>query len=280
MIFSKPSDAIGLFRACVEAQSRGARLFFIGKTALGVPIPCVRVGSGDGAAIFVGAHHGMEHITANILLQFALDGAGGGAPTKSELFIVPMLNIDGCAVAQGDILPLTPERYDASLFPRWQANARGVDLNHNYDAGFRLCKAAERAMGITSPAATRYGGEYPGSEPETAALCRLTRALKKRLRVAVALHTQGEEIYFEYNGAAPRGAKRLAERMARESGYALSRPTEDVASHGGYKDFVIEKFGVPAFTVECGKGANPLPPENFDEIYKKVRPILTEAALF
>lgn len=280
MDYSKPLDTIDLFSACANAERRGARLFFIGKTALGVPIPCLEIGSGDGAAIFVGAHHGMEHITANILLGFALDALAGNVPTKNLIVVVPMLNVDGCAVAQGDILPLAPEKYDSSVFPRWQANARGVDLNHNYDAGFDKCKAAERAMGITSPAATRYGGEFPESEPETKAICRLTRALKNRLRVAVALHTQGEEIYFDYNGLVPREAKALAERMALVSGYALSRPSEDVASHGGYKDFVIEKFGVPAFTVECGKGVNPLPPENFDEIYKKVRPILTEAALF
>ena len=280
MNFSKPLDTSSLFSACVEAHKMGAALFFIGRTALGVPIPCLCVGRGDRAAIFVGAHHGTEHITANILLQFTLDLLAGCVGSKNKLFVVPMLNIDGGAVAQGDVLPLAPERYNASIFPHWQANARGVDLNHNYDAGFDLCKAAERAMGITSPAATRYGGESPESEPETSALCRLTRALKDRLRVAVALHTQGEEIYFDYGGTVPRGAGSLAKKMSAASGYALSRPTETVASHGGYKDWVIEKFGVPAFTIECGKGVNPLPPENFDEIYKKVRPILTEAALF
>lgn len=279
MDHSKPIDTLRLFSACVAAQRSGARLFFIGKTSLGVPIPCIRVGRGDGAAIFVGAHHGMEHITANILLQFVYDTICG-APTKNELFIVPMLNIDGCAVARGDSLPLSPEKFDASVFPRWQANARGVDLNHNYPAGFSACKAAERALGITSPSRARYGGEFPLSEPETAALCRLTRALAPRLGVAVALHTQGEEIYFDYEGKVPRGAGALAERMALVSGYLLSRPEEAVASHAGYKDWVIEKLGVPAFTVECGKGVNPLPPEKFDEIYKKVRPILTEAALF
>ena len=278
MDFSRPLDTISLFSACVAAQEHGAKLFFIGKTALGVPIPCLAVGGGERAAILVGAHHGMEHITANLLVKFAFDALG--TALKNKLFIVPMLNIDGCAIARGEALPLAPERFDASLFPRWQANARGVDLNHNYDAGFVKCKAAERAIGVTSPAATRYGGERPESEPETKALCRLTRSLKDKLSVAVALHTQGEEIYFDYGGTVPRGAETLARRMAAVSGYALSRPTEDVASHGGYKDFVIEKFAVPAFTVECGKGVNPLPPENFDEIYKKVRPILTEAALF
>ena len=245
-----------------------------------MPIPCVRLGRGGRAAIFVGSHHGMEHITANVLLGFALDALLGDVPVNNEIFIVPMLNIDGCAIARGDALPISPEKYDLAHFPRWQANARGIDLNHNYPAGFDTCKAAERALGVTSPSRARYGGELPLSEPETAALGRLTRALAPRLSSCVALHTQGEEIYFDYGGKIPRGARPLAERMALVSGYRLSRPTEEVASHAGYKDWVIEELGVPAFTVECGRGENPLPPENFPEIYKKVRPILTEASLF
>lgn len=286
MDFSKPLDTVDLFNGCVKARTLGARLIFIGTTVLGVPIPCVRLGRGKRAVILAGAHHGMEHITANIVLKFALDLLQGELACADEIlsnravFAVPMLNVDGCAVSCGDALPLSPERFEASLFPRWQANARGVDLNHNYDAGFSACKEAERAIGVTSPSRARYGGELPQSEPETAALCRLTHALAPRLSVAVALHTQGEEIYFDYGGKIPRGAGALAERMALVSGYRLSRPEEDVASHAGYKDWVIEKYGVPAFTVECGRGTNPLPPEDFPEIYKKVRPILTEAALF
>lgn len=286
MDFSKPLDTVSLFTACIKALLLGARLVFIGKTALGVPIPCIRIGRGRRAVLIVGAHHGTEHITANIALKFALDLLHGELPhadgisATRAVFAVPMLNIDGCAIARGDSLPLSPEKYDPSVFPRWQANARGVDLNHNYPAGFSACKEAERAIGITSPSSTRYGGELPLSEPETAALARLTRALAPRLSVAVALHTQGEEIYYDYGGKVPRGAGTLAERMALVSGYRLSRPEENIASHAGYKDWVIEKFGVPAFTVECGRGSNPLPPDDFPEIYKKVRPILTEAALF
>ena len=206
--------------------------------------------------------------------------------TESTVFVVPMLNIDGCAIARGDFGRDSPifshiEKINGGNdFSAWQANARGVDLNHNYDAGFDKCKESERAACITSPSPTRYGGDHPSSEPETAALCRLTQTLAPRLSTAVALHTQGEEIYFDYCGKVPSGARELAERMALVSGYRLSRPDEDIAAHAGYKDWVIEKFGIPAFTVECGKGKNPLPPEDFDGIYKKVRPILIEAALF
>ena len=40
-------------------------------------------------------------------------------------------------------------------FTRWQANVRGVDLNHNYDAGFDAYKQLEPSLGITGGGPTR-----------------------------------------------------------------------------------------------------------------------------
>ena len=289
--FSSDITAVSLFEECVELSNCGAELSFIGETALGVPIPCVSLGEGKRCSLFVGAHHGMERITANILLKFArelLCGVPSEAPrilSSRRVIVVPMLNVDGCAISLGKFkrddplfLPLEKMCGGADL-SRWQANARGVDLNHNYDAGFEKCKESERALGIISPSPTRYGGKFPESEPETKAFCALTRRLAPRLNVAVALHTQGEEIYFDHEKNAPKGALELAEKFAAASGYTVSRP-EAAASHGGCKDWVIEEFGIPAFTVECGKGANPLPAGDFDKIYEKVRPILILAASF
>ena len=51
-------------------------------------------------------------------------------------------------------------------FTHWQANARGVDLNHNYDAGFLEYKQIEAEQGILGGGPTRYSGECPESEPE------------------------------------------------------------------------------------------------------------------
>lgn len=277
--FDSVIDTAALFEACFSSVRAGAEVFFIGKTVLGVPIPCISVGGGEGCSLFVGAHHGSEHITANILLKYALE-----CSPQNRVYVVPMLNVDGCAVSQGALgaaATMRPffEKLSRGDVVHWQANARGVDLNHNYNAGFDKCKAAERALGITSPSPTRYGGEYPESEPETAALCALVRHLSPRLHNVVALHTQGEEIYFEYDGKCPDGARELAKEFSLASGYALSRP-ENAAGHGGFKDWVIDKFGIPAFTVECGAGKNPLPPSDFSSIYEKVRPILDIAAAF
>ena len=50
----------------------------------------------------------------------------------------------------------------------------------------------------------------------------------------------------------------MAEVLASSSGYRLSRQ-QGLASHGGMKDWFIREFSRPGFTVELGKGVNPLP---------------------
>ena len=71
----------------------------------------------------------------------------------------------------------------------------------------------------------------------------------------------------------------MAECFAALSGYKVSRP-DGIASYGGYKDWVIDSHGIPAFTIECGKGENPLPDSDLESVYKKTEPILLSAAAF
>ncbi len=271
----------------------------IGESILGREIPLVSLGMGEAASLFVGTHHAAESITTLLLLKFiedilekesAADPRLAGFDVRQilrhrKLHIVPMLNPDGVEIRQegegaAGILAERVLRMNGDHnFSLWQANARGVDLNHNYDAEFEKCKKAEEAQGIFSGGPTRYGGTYPESEPETAALVSLTEWLSPVLKAVIALHTQGEEIYYDFMGEAPKGARMLAECFARASGYAVAAPPKE-ASFGGYKDFVIAKYGIPAFTIECGKGKNPLPPSDFDGIYEKVLPILLTAAAY
>lgn len=269
----------------------GAQVCSIGKSVRGRELICITLGGGKDCVLIVGVHHGMERITAGIALRFARDIAKGAvwgddtARVLSErcIYIVPMLNPDGAEIALGRTDE--NERYMLSQMrggdrlEYWQANARGVDLNHNYDAGFELCREEERNMGIFTAGSTRYGGKCAESEPETQALCRLTRSISPRLRAVLALHTQGEEIYYDYCGNIPDGGEELARIMASRSGYALATP-EAIASHGGYKDWVIDRFGIPAFTLECGLGKNPLPPTELPDIYDKLASALAAFAAF
>ena len=191
-------------------------------------------------------------------------------------YIVPMLNPDGVDLAINGLGEYNPVRSrliqmnnNSGDFSRWQANARGVDLNHNYDADFDLLKEIETAAGITEPCPTRYGGEFAESEPETAALASFIRS-EGDISLLAALHTQGEEIYWRYKDIIPPKSKMLANLIARATGYKLEYPGEDIASYGGCKDWFIAQFNKPGFTIECGKGVNPLPLSDFVKIYNYI----------
>ena len=134
----------------------------------------------------------------------------------------------------------------------------------------------EQKQGIYGPASRQYGGTHPESEPETAALTALCRRVP--FRHAMALHSQGQEIYWEYGPRTPPKARLMAGVMAASSGYLAAQP-EGLASHGGFKDWFIEEFGRPAFTVELGRGQNPLPVSDLLPIYERVEEMLLLTAL-
>ena len=60
----------------------------------------------------------------------------------------------------------------------------------------------------------------------------------------------------------------IGEEFARVSGYELSSP-EGVASYAGYKDWFIQEWRRPGYTIEVGRGRNPLPISQFDSIYAR-----------
>ena len=69
---------------------------------------------------------------------------------------------------------------------------------------------------------------------------------------------------------------RIAKAFETVSDYRIDF-TEGIASYGGYKDWFVDKFCRPGFTVEVGEGENPLPDENLPIIYKETLPILLGA---
>jgi g-D-glutamyl-meso-diaminopimelate peptidase len=157
-------------------------------------------------------------------------------------------------------------------FSCWQANGRGVDLNHNYCVGFSEYKLIEEKEGIYNGAATKYSGNSPESEPETAAVCAFLRR-NDNIRTVISLHTQGEEIFYSSKDSVAHRSNVLAHTFSRISGYKLSRP-EGSAAYGGLLDFCIGELKLPAFTIECGKGKNPLPLGDYLSIYADLKELL------
>ena len=267
----------------------------IGKSLVGRSLPLVTVGKGKKGVLYVGTHHGMEWITTVLLVKYlkeyctAIEEKRRFFGVSAEyLFhhrtvsVVPMLNPDGVELQCKGRDPENPltDRLAAMSggdFSRWQANGRGVDLNHNYNAGFADYKAKEPSLGIFGGGPTRFSGAHPESEPETAALCAFIRTADVGL--LLALHTQGGEIYADYNGYLPKGTSVIARRMSAMSGYPVATP-EPAACFGGLKDWFILEYDRPGFTIECGKGVNPLPESDAPILYETLRGILLTAPTF
>lgn len=270
------------------------KCFPIGKSVLGREIPALCIGNPHGAAVFVGATHGMEWLTTLLLLRFTeqlLEGIATGkcvseidvrkAMQNRSLVVIPCLNPDGVEIslrgregagALGDSV----ESLSQGDFVHWQANANGVDLNHNFDAGWAELHQLEQQNGIHGPAPTRYGGPHPNSEPETVAMT--TFCLTYQPGTLYSFHSQGEEIYYNYGQHTPARSKLMAQILASSSGYDVAIPT-GLAAHGGLKDWYIDKLRRPGFTIEIGRGKNPLPIRQLPHIYAKVEEMLMIAIL-
>lgn len=261
----------------------------LGKSLCGRPIDLLQLGAGNDPVLLCGAFHGMEWLTSLLLLRFTAQMAAaletgalisdislGGFLRRRGVVVIPCVNPDGVEIslhgsaAAGEYRELV---YNASQgdTSQWQANARGVDLNHNFNAGWESLHALEREQGIHCPAPTRYGGEYPESEPETKLLCDFCRG--QYFRHALAFHSQGEEIYWDFGEDTPQKSRLMAQVMAASSGYRVSEP-EAIATGGGFKDWFLSYFHRPAFTIEIGKGKNPLPLSDLPEIHRTLEEML------
>jgi len=260
------------------------KAYAIGNSRLGQPIYALKIGHGKKAVSINAAHHANEWITAVIAMCFLEECANSPNVQwmdKTTLHIIPMVNPDGVDLVSG-LIRKSNVAYKNALamagyepFPSgWKANIAGVDLNSNYPAGWEQAKLHKFERGYVKPGPRDYVGAFPLSEPETAAMAAYT--LANDFAYTISLHTQGEVIYWQYHDYNPPGAKKLAHRLSNASGYALE-DVPDTSSHAGYRDWFIQTFNRPGMTVECGLGENPLPISDFDDIYKKVAPLLWEA---
>ncbi|MBQ7329391.1 MAG: M14 family metallocarboxypeptidase [Oscillospiraceae bacterium] len=267
-------------------------------TAFQRPVSTLVAGNGPRKVIFSASHHANEWITTLVLLKFAEELAeairsggqiyGRDARELAEqvtIYMVPMVDPDGVdlvtgAIGPGDIQYDLAERlardYPTIPFPDgWKANLLGVDLNLQYPAGWLQAREIKFAQGFVNPGPRDYVGRAPLNQFETRALAGYTEYIDPAL--VVALHSQGKEIYWQFKDIFVPEAEELGRKMAAASGYTLA-DTPFNSSFAGYKDWFIQEFRRPGYTIEVGEGVNPLPLSQFDEIYRDVLPILIIAA--
>lgn len=284
-----------------DIQGLQARYPFIevgsaGNSVLGKTLYYLRLGTGPNQVFYNGSHHALEWITTPLLMKFIEDFSkayvegrmlDGYNPREifqeSSIYFIPMVNPDGVDLVLNGLQPDNPYYQDLIRWNNgstdfstvWQANIRGVDLNHNYNAAWQQSKDAEAEYGITGPGPTRYSGPYPESEPETRAVVNFTNS--HNFRLVMAYHSQGQVIYWNFMNLAPPEGRIIGEALSAISGYRLDQ-TEGIASYAGYKDWFIQQYRRPGYTIEVGLGENPLPISQFDTIYSDNLGMLLYAA--
>lgn len=268
-------------------------------TAFQRPIRTLVIGQGPRKVIYSAAHHANEWITALVLLKFAEDlaeaiasggeifGVSGEVISQAAtIYMVPMVDPDGVDLVVGAIAPgeiqynlaqSLADNYPTISFPDgWKANLLGVDLNLQYPAGWLQAREIKFSLGYTKPGPRDYVGRAPLNQLETRALAGYTEFINPEL--VLAYHSQGKEIYWQFQDYEVPGAKELGELFAQVSGYTLAEVPFN-SSFAGYKDWFIQNFRKPGYTIEVGQGTNPLPISQFDEIYQDNLGILVVGAL-
>ena len=150
--------------------------------------------------------------------------------------IVPMSNPDGVEIVQtgvisslyrGDI-----ENIDHRL---WKANAKGIDLNSNFDALWENYKSP------SSPSPERYKGSRPECAAESKALADYVR--NNPIDITLSYHTMGSVIFWDFPDQDKMNALNLSLSAAivNKSGFY---PYSDPSTCAGFRDWAILQ-GIP-----------------------------------
>lgn len=259
----------------------------IGKSVLGNSLLYLKLGAGRKKVFYNAAFHANEWITTPVLLKFAEDFAEAYNTRQRwygidvsrllrrvTLYLVPMVNPDGVDLVNGaikseEVLQHTEQiadNYPSIPYPDgWKANIRGVDLNLQFPAEWLLARENKFAQGFTTFAPRDFVGEGPLTEPESLAVYNFT--IQENFDLILAYHSQGEVIYWKFLDYEPPRSREIALYFGQVSGYAVEE-TPITSGYAGYKDWFIQNYNRPGYTIEVGQGINPLPIEQFEQIYR------------
>ncbi len=259
----------------------------IGNSVMGNRLYYCKIGNGKTEVFYNASFHANEWITTPLLMKYIENFARAYTNRQNiygydareifrnvTVYIVPMVNPDGVNLVTGGLPSDTAayknaqrigENYPAIPFPDgWKANIEGIDLNLQFPANWESAKEIKANQGYTSPAPRDYVGPAPLSAPESRAIHSFT--LAHDFSLILAYHTQGQVIYWRYLDYNPDKAYYIGQQFAAASGYELEE-TPYASGFAGYKDWFIQEYNRPGYTIEVGHGNNPLPISQFDEIY-------------
>lgn len=267
----------------------------LGQSKFGRELYAIKLGRGEATVFLNGSHHAREWMTTTLLMEM-IDTYASAYTNHStistynvrslldsvSIWIVPMVNPDGVTLSQQgtvglpDELAATLRRYNGNStnFARWKANMQGIDLNRQYPTYWSHIKNSP-----TFPWYKNYKGTMPGQALEVQMMMDFTYRIDPEM--TMSYHSSGEIIFWHFR-TLPQHLirdKHIANDLHKLTGYSLVTPEKN-PSGGGYKDWFIEQFGRPGFTIEIGKyvGEKNIPLHQFNEIWAKNRDVGLYAA--
>lgn len=245
--------------------------------------------------LVIGNLHAREHMTTQLCMkqiEYYLSNYNrkiNGKKVSSTLdkvaiHYVPSCNPDGTAISQKGFGAIRNKKLRKALrrmggsSSRWKANARGVDLNRNWNIAFKR---------VGKRGASGYHGPKAASEPEVQALVKWVNRIQKQGRITglVSYHSTGSILYGRCNSHATRKVRNITTKMykiaKRLTGYHLM-PTESLSYAGGCsREYFLYGRDIPCITLEVGTGVAPLSGSEFSSIWRKNKNVvIREAQLF
>lgn len=266
----------------------------IGKTKYGRELWAIKLGRGESVLFLNGSHHAREWITTSLLMKMIdtyaasfYDNTNISKYNVRELldhvsiWFVPMVNPDGVTLSQQGTAGL-PANLAKSLkqyndnstnFNRWKANMQGIDLNRQYPAKWNTIRNAQ-----AYPWHQNYKGTRAAQAPEVQSMMDFTYKIDPEL--TISYHSSGQILFWHFNTLSKNLSrdKAIAAELSKLTGYSLVKPEKN-PSGGGYKDWFIQKFGRPGFTIEVAEyaGERSVPLSAFNGIWSrnKLVPLFT-----
>ncbi len=245
--------------------------------------------------VVIGNLHAREYMTTQLCMKqiehylsnYNKKLAGKKVSTvlnKVCIHYVPSANPDGTAISQYGFGAIRNKSLRNALrrmggsATRWKANARGVDLNRNWNIAFRRSGR---------PGGSGYHGTKANSELETKSVIRMVTRIERAAKVVgvVSYHSTGSILYGRCAGSATAAVKKNTARMTsvakRLTGYSLM-PTESISyANSCSREYFLYKKKIPCVTIEVGVNAAPLSGSEFSSIWRKNKTlVLQEAMLF
>ncbi len=191
--------------------------------------------------------------------------------TQVCFHIVPMSNPDGVVIVQSGKIPAAfSDRYPDNIATIWKANAKGIDLNANFDADWE-----NYGSKVNEPAYMSYKGSSPECAAESKALADYLRA--NQFDLILSYHTSGSVIYWSFGGNECAEVNRqnydLACQLSVGSGFTVSKQAS--TSTAGLKDWAITALKTPSLTIEFAAASSPIMQREFDQIWARGRDMLS-----